>query len=230
MRELYKYRRMGVASHLGIRLTEYGARIRTFIPDYETMLDETAAAVGDAVSEAPLIVDLGIGSGALASRCLRRIRRARVVGIDSDLAIVALARRRLGARLDVRIGDFAVTPLPRCDAIVASFALHHVTTTRAKLGLYRRCFAALRPRGALVIADCCLASNLRTQARDRRSWRAHLRRAYSRNQANAFLRAWRREDTYFPLATENEMLRAAGFEVDVVWRRRSFAVIAARKP
>lgn len=221
---------MGVASHLGIRLTDYDRRIKTFIPDYETMLDEAATAAADAVADARVIVDLGIGSGALAARCLRHFRRARVIGVDSDAAMVALARRRLGARLDVRIGDFAVTPLPRCDVLVASFALHHVAVWRAKLALYRRCFAALRGRGALVTADCYLASTGRTQTRDRHLWRAHLMRTYSRKHADAYLRAWGREDTYFPLAGEIEMLRSAGFEVDVVWRRRSFAVIAGRKP
>ncbi len=229
MRGLYKYTGMGVASHLGIRLTEYDARIRTFIPGYEPMLDEAAAAVADAAGHARLIVDLGIGSGALAARCLRRVRRARVVGIDSDAEIVALARRRLGAELDVKIGDFAVTPLPRCDAIVASFALHHVAVWRAKLALYRRCFAALRGRGALVTADCCLASNARTQARDRHAWRAHLMRTYPRKEAEAYLRGWAREDTYFTLNEELEMLRSAGFRADVVWRHRSFAVIVGRK-
>ncbi len=35
---------------------------------------------------------------------------------------------------------------------------------------------------------------------------------------------------YFPLTTELEMLTSAGFLPDVVWRRGSFAVIAARTP
>ena len=37
---------MGVASHLGIQLTEYDRRIRTFIPDYEEMLDAAAKDKG----------------------------------------------------------------------------------------------------------------------------------------------------------------------------------------
>ena len=36
---------MGVASHLGIKLTEYDSRIRTFIPHYEEMLGVAAAAI-----------------------------------------------------------------------------------------------------------------------------------------------------------------------------------------
>src|SRR5713226_3203952 len=126
---------MGVATHLGIRLAEYDARIRTFIPDYEEMLDVAAAAVP---ARARTLVDLGIGTGALAARCLEIAPRARVVGIDVDPQILALAARRLRDRATLAAGTFLRTPLPSCDAVVASFALHHVRTRAAKAALYRR--------------------------------------------------------------------------------------------
>src|SRR5436190_16248469 len=107
---------MGVAAHLGIRLGEYDARIRTFIPDYEEMLDVAAAAVP---SRARTIVDLGIGTGALSSRCLTMAPRARTIGIDVDPEILALARRRLGDRASFTTGSFMRAALPRADAIVA---------------------------------------------------------------------------------------------------------------
>ena len=83
---------MGVASHLGITLTEYDSRIRTFIPHYEEMLDVAAAAIPPS---ARTIVDLGVGTGALSARCLAVARQARTVGIDLDPDILALAGRRL---------------------------------------------------------------------------------------------------------------------------------------
>ena len=52
---------MGAASHLGIDLREYDARIYTFIPSYEALLDIAASALAATVSaRSPLIVDLGI--------------------------------------------------------------------------------------------------------------------------------------------------------------------------
>src|SRR5438552_18564572 len=82
---------MGVAAHLGIRLAEYDRRIRTFIPDYDEMLEVAAAAVP---ARARMLVDLGIGTGALAARCLKIAPRARIVGIDVDHDVLALAARR----------------------------------------------------------------------------------------------------------------------------------------
>jgi hypothetical protein len=144
--------------------------------------------------------------------------------------MVAMAERRLGERLTTVIGDFLTVPLPRCDAITASLALHHITTARRKGAMYRRCFAALGRGGVLINADCCLASDARMQAADRASWLAHLHHHYSARQAAAFLRAWAREDVYFPLNDEIRLLRAAGFSVEIPWRRGSFAVIVGCKP
>ena len=90
---------MGVASHLGIQLDEYDARIRTFIPRYERMLDVAADAVAGLKGRSPVILDLGIGSGALSARCLTRLPAARIVGIDEDRGMLELARRRLGTKL-----------------------------------------------------------------------------------------------------------------------------------
>src|SRR5262245_4686270 len=107
---------MSVASHLGIRLADYDRRIRTFIPAYEELL---AAAAGAVPAGARTVVDLGIGTGALAVRCAARARRTRIVGIDADAGILALAARRLGGRATLVHGDVRRTELPRADAIVA---------------------------------------------------------------------------------------------------------------
>lgn len=215
---------MSVAAHLGIRLADYDKRIRTFIPDYETMLDVAASLVP---RHARMIVDLGIGTGALSARCLRAAPRARVVGIDVDAEIVALASRRLRDRLTIVSGSFLKAPLPACDAAVASFALHHVRTRAAKASFYRRVRRALRPRGRLIIVDCqpALDRSLRDAQRD--AWLAHLRASYSPARARGLLAAWSHEDVYVPLETEQVMLTASGLQPEVVWRRGAFAVINA---
>jgi len=220
---------MGVAAHLGIRLDEYDARIRTFIPQYDEMLDAAAEALGGIKRRARVIVDLGIGSGALAARCLTVARQARVIGIDEDAGMLAMAAERLPRRLTTIAGSFLSQPLPRCDAIVASLALHHVPTRARKTRLYRDCARALKTGGIIVIADCCLGRTKASRAQHRAAWRRHLRRSYSASEASAFFRAWAGEDTYFPLAAEIDMLTAAGFATEVRWRHKCFAVVVGRK-
>jgi tRNA (cmo5U34)-methyltransferase len=220
---------MGAASHLGIRLADYDRSIRAFIPHYEEMLDAAASALLTLDVRAPVIVELGIGSGALARRGLDLRPAARVVGIDADENILATARRRV-PRLTTIVGDFQTIDLPACDVFLSSFALHHIRTKQRKSALYRRARNALRPGGLFVNADCCLATSRPQQESDRSAWLAHLQASYSRRKARAFLDAWGREDVYQRLADEIRLLEAVGFTVDLTWRRDSFAVLVARKP
>jgi len=217
---------MGTAAHLGIRLSEYDRRIRTFIPYYEEMLDAAAALVPPGTAS---ILDLGTGTGALAARCLGVARKARVTGIDSEAGMLAMARKRLGARATLIHSRFEDARFPRADVVAASLALHHIFSPAAKVSLYRRIRRALPSGGALVIADCNPAAERSLRAAQQRHWISHLCRTYSRAQAIAYYEGWRREDHYQPLEIELELLRSAGLFPEVVWRRGMFAVLAARK-
>ena len=221
---------MGHAAHLGIRLHEYDARIRTFIPDYEEMLDQAAATVARLGRNRPRIVDLGTGTGALAARCARASPGARVTGIDADAGMLGVAMRRLGTLLTPLVGDFVRTPLPTCDVVTAAFALHHVFSLDEKGALYQRAYDALRPGGLLVSADCVPPSSRALRVAGHAAWRDHLAKKYGKARAAGYLRTWAKEDRYVPLAEETRLLQAAGFAVEVIWRRGNFGVVAALKP
>ncbi|MGD9902445.1 MAG: trans-aconitate 2-methyltransferase [Vicinamibacterales bacterium] len=221
---------MSVATHLGITPHEYDTQILTFIPYYNEILDNAAAALDAVDRPARTLVDLGTGSGALAARCLARLKGAKVIGIDSDPGMLSMAAERLGRRLSTRIADFEAAPLPACDIVTASFSLHHIATPAAKRRLFAKVYRALRPGGLLVIADCATASSPRLQEKDMAAWHAHLASTHGRGAASRHLKAWGGEDTYFPLEDETAWLRRAGFRVDVPWRRGPFAVIAAGRP
>jgi tRNA (cmo5U34)-methyltransferase len=221
---------MGAAAHLGIDLREYDARIRTFIPGYEQLLEITSRTLAATVrGRAPVIVDLGIGTGSLAAACLAATPSARIVGVDEDEEMLAAARARLGGKVVPLQGSFETIDLPRCDAVVASLALHHIPTIEGRRRLFRRVHRALRPRGVLIVADCYLATDAGMQAADRAYWITHLRRTYSSRQSEGYLRAWAREDSYARLADEIRLLDRVGFSTEVAGRRASFAVIAAMK-
>jgi tRNA (cmo5U34)-methyltransferase len=224
---------MSVSSHLNIPLAEYDARIRTFIPRYEAMLDAAAGVLGSLDVPSPTIVDLGIGTGALAGRCLTVRPDARIIGVDEDAGILDMARRRLSARaaqVSFVHGSFDEVALPRCSAIVASLSLHHVRAAGRKRALYASAAAALDPRGFLINADCMPASDPALAEAGQRAWRAHLGRAYSETEVAGYFAAWAEEDVYFTLDEELSMLKCAGFSTDVVWREGVFAVVAARRP
>ena len=220
---------MGATSHLGIKFGEYDASIGSLIPHYKELVDAAALAVRVLAPAAPAVVDLGTGSGALAAAIIKVRPKARLIGIDADDAMLAAARRRLRGRIDTIRGDFELTGIPRCDVVSASFALHHIDAGHKKAALYKRCFTSLRDGGMLVSADCFLASTAKLQKSNRDAWLAHLQKKYTRKKSESFLRTWAKEDVYFTLDREVELLRQAGFSVEVTWRKDSFAVVVGLK-
>src|SRR5688572_1981401 len=224
---------MSVASHLAISPARYDARIRSLIPLYDELIPEVARALGHAARPVRTIVDLGIGTGALARACLESVPGARVWGIDADADMMAIARTRLGRlsrRVTMTTGSFLDQALPPCDAMVAGYSLHHIRTRRAKLAFYRRCYRALRPGGVLINGDCAPASTPRGFARDLDVWFTHLGQTFgTRAKGRRVYESWAEEDVYVPLAEETRLLERAGFVVDVPWRRSPFAVIVGSR-
>jgi len=218
---------MGVAGHLRIELEEYDQRIRTFVPHYETLVDVTARSLKFLPAQDPTIIDLGIGTGALTEACLAVAPEAHVIGVDTDAGMLDAARYRLRhlSNIDYLHDSFLRFPFPPADAVVACIALHHVATPDEKKALYRRIFDALRPGGILVSGDCFPAAEPGLAAEHMEAWIRHLERSYSRSEAEGYLEAWADEDTYFPLTSELEWLKEAGFTPEVLWRVDGFGVV-----
>ncbi|MEU9295302.1 class I SAM-dependent methyltransferase [Streptomyces sp. NPDC048266] len=94
------------------------------------------------------ILDAGCGSGPLSAAL--RERGAVVTGIDASAGMLALARRRLGDGVDLRVADLN-DPLPfpagTFDDVVASLVLHYLEDWGPALAELRR---VLRPGGRLI--------------------------------------------------------------------------------
>jgi SAM-dependent methyltransferase len=219
---------VAVSSHLVIDIDEYDERIRTFVPYYEEMLDVVAHVL--ALREPNTVTDLGVGTGALSARIADVCRGVALTGIDEDAGMLSIARRRLAVRHATLVHDsFLDATLPRCDAIMASLALHHIETQAAKQSLFVRAHAALRRGGVFVSADCHPPTADWLADKARRMWQAHLAAHYGKRKAGDYLRAWAKEDFYTTLDTEMRLMQSAGFAPDVVWRRDAFAVIVAER-
>ena len=99
------------------------------------------------------VLDLGTGDGRLLA--LVRTARPGAAGLAVDLNdhMLAEARERFASDTDVEVRPHDLEdPLPAdgpFDAIVSSFAIHHVPDAR-KRALYAEAFALLRPGGAFL--------------------------------------------------------------------------------
>lgn len=104
------------------------------------------------------ILDVGCGTGTFALMLKRRAPGARVVGVDPDPAVLAIAAekgRRAGVEIEWRRG-FArdAAAFGEFDQIVSTLVFHQ-TPQEEKLAGLRAMFAAVRPGGFVHIADYC---------------------------------------------------------------------------
>ena len=220
-----------VRSHLGIEIRSYDKTIRRFIPGYEAMLDVAAREL--VCGRPSLVLDLGAGTGALSEAVLSADEAVVIELIDIDAEMLVQARARLSGftgRVRFREASF-LEPLPLCQGISASLALHHIPTMDLKRAVYRRAYEALEPGGAFVNADATVPAEPVARESAYRSWVEHMMaQQIGETEAYEHLERWADEDTYFPLEEELTAVEAAGFAASCPWQDGPMAVVVGRKP
>ncbi|MET7489004.1 class I SAM-dependent methyltransferase [Streptomyces sp. NPDC005538] len=107
-----------------------------------------------------VIVDVGCGTGSLALLLHRVEPRARIIGVDPDQDVLAMARRKAGpagatVRWQAGMGDALPEALGGAgpvDTAVSSLVLHQCPIAM-KQSILASMHAVLRPGGKLVVAD-----------------------------------------------------------------------------
>ena len=222
-----------VAGHLGVAADDYDRTIRTFIPSYERMVATVVHWLDGHVPAGGLVVDLGAGTGALGAAVLEALPNVHVELVDIDPNMLEVAATRCAAyagRFRVRHARFE-DGLPRCHAVVASLALHHVATHAEKRELYQAICDALEPGGPVVVADALIYPDGPERRRMIDDLFAHMAgNGISASEAERHLGQWAEEDFYVPLPDELGLIADAGFpRPEVFWRDGLIAVYGAFK-
>jgi tRNA (cmo5U34)-methyltransferase len=141
------------------RVAAYDADMDLMHPNRHKMV-EVIAEVLAVTADPRLVVDLGTGTGFLLDGLLRRFPNCRAVAIDGSRQMVAAAKSRLGElaeRVEFVIGDLRQAETlalvtVSADAVVSSYALHHLNLEE-KAELLGRCRTRLKQGGWFLNAD-----------------------------------------------------------------------------
>ena len=148
------------AYEIAARVAGYDADMDLMHPNRHKMVEVIMAVLAAATPDPRLVVDLGTGTGFLLDRLLRRFPDCHAVAIDGSEQMVAAAKSRLGTlakRVEFAIGDLRAPETLQvaaysADAVVSSYALHHLNREE-KADLIGRCRARLKVGGWFLNAD-----------------------------------------------------------------------------
>ncbi len=167
------------------------------------------------------VLDLGTGDGRLMA--LVQIAHPAVEGLAVDFSptMIEKARERFAddPKITVAAHDFrhSIASLGSFDAVVSSFAIHHVEDPR-KREMYAEIFSLLTPGGVFVNLEH--VSSPTEKLHDDFLEATHITRA-TEDQSNRCS----------PIGIQLDWMRQIGFEnVDCFWKWRELAVLAGTKP
>jgi tRNA (cmo5U34)-methyltransferase len=221
-----------------------------FVPGRREQL-ETLLALAPVLPGPAVFADLGCGHGAVSELLLERVPGCRVLGIDSSAPLLEAAAERLaphGERfttLELDLAELRCRDLPAgLHAALSSLAIHHLEAA-GKRRLFAEVTRALRPGGALLVADLveptsAAARELAAREHDEAVRRRSLERfgdlrAFERFRELGW-NLWRDEtpdpeDRPSPLMDQLRWLEEAGCAgVDCWWAAAGHAVFGGRRP
>lgn len=167
------------------------------------------------------ILDVGCGDGRLLALVLEHCPQATGIAIDFSPTMLERVRQRFAGdkRVEVREHnlDHRLPELGKFDAVVSSFAIHHVTDER-KRELYAEVFHLLAPAGVFCNLEHVSSATPRLHSQFLTALGKSLETEDPSNQL-------------LDVETQLGWLRSIGFEdVDCYWKWRELALLSGLKP
>lgn len=142
-------------------------RVRTYDTDMEIMHPLRWKMIEIALEVLPFhateyvnVLDLGVGTGCFSQQLFTKCPNSKLVAVDGSALMIELAKLRLGAQAqlvewiqsDFRSIPSQVLKPNRYDAVISSYALHHLNA-QEKLAVLTAVVMAIKPNGWFINAE-----------------------------------------------------------------------------
>lgn len=126
--------------------------------NYELILKEVYDLVEAIDKSEPKILEIGVGTGNLASKFLDK--NCEIIGIDQSREMLSVAKEKY-PRLKVRLGEFLKIPYENksFDLIISTYAFHHLNE-REKAAAIEEMLRVLKDEGTIIIGDLMFESKI----------------------------------------------------------------------
>lgn len=135
---------------------EYTAAAKGYDEQWSFYIDATTRATMSRleIAAGASVLDVGCGTGELLVRLAAKYPNASLSGLDPVPEMLAVARTKLSANVELRVGWANELPWPdgAFDVVVSCNMFHYITHPVAAVQEMER---VLRPGGRLVITDWC---------------------------------------------------------------------------
>ena len=135
---------------------EYAAAAKHYDEKWSFYVDSTTRETLHRMNVRPAdrVLDVGCGTGELLCRLAAKYPTAQLAGLDPVPEMLQVAREKLSANVDLRLGWANDLPWPAgsFDAVISCNMFHYVTRPVAAIREMER---VLRPGGRITITDWC---------------------------------------------------------------------------
>ncbi len=204
--------------------------------DSPLALELITRAAAATTPQATHVLDLGCGAGNYTLKLLQALPNLNVTLVDLSQPMLERAVQRLRPVTSGEIQTFQADlrelelGAAQFDIILAAAVFHHLRGEDEWRSVFSKCYAALRPGGALWVFDMLEHSTPAVQALMRVRYGEYLVQLKDEQYRDHVFGYIEQEDTPRPLMFQLDLLRAVGFrEVEILHKNSLFAAFGAIK-